>query len=38
MSDTTDITTEQTKSDIKTDTTTTKSDTETTNDEQVSTH
>lgn len=37
MSDTTDITTEQTKSDIKTDTTTTKSDTETTNDEQVNT-
>lgn len=37
MSDTTDITTKQTKSDIKTDTTTTKSDTETTNDEQVNT-
>ena len=44
MSDTTDITTEQTKSDIKTDTITTKSDakttksdTETTNDEQVNT-
>lgn len=37
MSDTTDITTEQTKSDIKTDTTTTKSDTETTNNEQVNT-
>ena len=37
MSDTTDITTEQTKSDIKTDTITTESDTETTNDEQVNT-
>ena len=37
MSDTTDITTEQTKSDIKTDTTTTKSDAKTTNDEQVNT-
>ena len=44
MSDTTDTTTEQTKSDIKTDTITTKSDakttksdTETTNDEQVNT-
>lgn len=37
MSDTTDITTEQTKSDIKTDTTTTESDAKTTNDEQVNT-
>lgn len=37
MSDTTDITTEQTKSDIKTDTITTKSDAKTTNDEQVNT-
>ena len=37
MSDTTDITTKQTKSDIKTDTTTTKSDAKTTNDEQVNT-
>ena len=37
MSDTTDITNEQTKSDIKTDTTTTKSNTETTNNEQVNT-
>ena len=37
MSDTTDITTEQTKSDIKTDTTTTESDVKTTNDEQVNT-
>lgn len=37
MSDTTDITTEQTKSNIETDTTTTESDTETTNDEQVNT-
>ena len=37
MSDTTDITTEQTKSDIKTDTITTESDVKTTNDEQVNT-
>ena len=37
MSDTTDITTEQTKSDIKTDTITTESDAKTTNDEQVNT-
>lgn len=37
MSDTTDITTEQTKSDIKTDTTTTESDAKTTNNEQVNT-
>lgn len=37
MSDTTDITTEQTKSDIKTDTITTEFDAETTNDEQVNT-
>ena len=37
MSDTTDITTEQTKSDIKTDTITTESDAETTNNEQVNT-
>ena len=37
MSDTTDITTEQTKSDIKTDTIPTESDAKTTNDEQVNT-